>query len=319
MSNKNLSTQNDPVGIVQQLSELISQADIQLPNDIDALWSVATEAEVHAALYQVKAGLAYKKLKAELPHGGFEKGLKERGIKPRVAQKHIAVANLLCGSNAPTSAHLLSMKYSQLLELTRLPEEKIQALEPAEIEEFSKLPVRALSGVVKQISLEFDQQDSLEAQNAILKKQVEEAQEVAASAINDLHKERMERDPATVFGLSPLVAHVLDDIPALSETLHTSTLSVVNLIEQVSKPGVDETQALQAAQAIYHFVAASHMHLGLAIGDLLNHFGEDHFGETSNIPIYDEIQWGEANAKRKFIIADHEARFAPKVTKKGRK
>lgn len=338
MAKKALTTQ--PNAIVSQLVARIGEEDLTLPTDSKELWSLVENSEAYACLYQVKAGLAYKALKVQLPHGEFEKGLKTRDIPPRRARERIAVAEFVLNcpalnanacshlkekkSNRRTSAdleseqtiNLESFNFSQLNELTRLPEEKIQQIEPDELEELSKLPARALKATVKQINFDFDQQHKLEAENANLKKTTAELNNQLAEAINELGHEKLKKAPEALFGLPPLVAHIKQEAPQVSQQLHEYSLQVVNLVERVIVPGLDQEQAEMAAAAIYHWVTAPMMQLSTALNRLKDHFGEAVIHEDAPLPSYGENEWLEAEQRRQAIVSFHQG---AKKQRKGRK
>ncbi|MEC7453235.1 MAG: hypothetical protein VX866_11940, partial [Pseudomonadota bacterium] len=174
--------------IMHQLITKLGEEEFTLPAEQGELWAIVENSEVYACLYHVKAGLAYKALKEQLPHGEFEAELKSRGIQVRIAQQRIAVADLIlncpalntktsslldgANSNRRTSGDLEveelitleSFSFSQLNELTRLPEEKIKSLQPEELQELSKMPVRALKTAVKHMNLDFESESKHEAQ-----------------------------------------------------------------------------------------------------------------------------------------------------------
>ena len=328
--------------IMHQLITKLGEEEFTLPAEQGELWAIVENSEVYACLYHIKAGLAYKALKEQLPHGEFEKALKDRGIALRTAQERIAVADfilncpglkartsaLLDGDNSKpqTSADLESnesvtlesFSFSQLNELTRLPEEKIKSLQPEELQELSKMPVRALKTAVKQINLDFESESKLEAQNANLKKQLEELQIQHADAINEMNREKIAKAPEIIYGLLPLVAMIRQEAPSVSQQLHEHGLQAVNLVERLIAPNLDYEQAKMAAQALYHFIAAPYKQIGLAINRLEEHFGDDLTGPDAELPTYGEAEWEAAEDKRQTIILLHNDATKPRK-KRGRK
>ena len=329
--------------IMHQLITKLGEEEFTLPAEQGELWAIVENSEVYACLYHVKAGLAYKALKEQLPHGEFNSELKRRGIPERNAQNRIAVAELILNcpalnrqtsailndaenSKPQTSADLESSEsvtlesfsFSQLNELTRLPEEKIKSLQPEELQELSKMPVRALKTAVKQMNLDFESESKLEAQNANLKKQLEELQIQHADAINEMNREKIAKAPEKIYGLMPLVAMIRQEAPSVSQELHEHGLSAVNLVERLIAPNLDYAQAKMAAQALYHFIAAPYKQIGLAISRLEEHFGDDLTGVDAELPTYSEAEWEEAENKRQTIILLHNDATKPRK-KRGRK
>jgi hypothetical protein len=328
--------------IMHQLITKLGEEEFTLPAEQNELWAIVENSEVYACLYHIKAGLAYKALKEQLPHGEFDSELKKRGIQVRIAQQRIAVADLILNCpalNTKTSSHLLSddsnrrtsadleidenitlesFSFSQLNELTRLPEEKIKSLQPEELQELSKMPVRALKTAVKQMNLDFESESKLEAQNANLKKQLEELQIQHADAINEMNREKIAKAPEKIYGLLPLVAMIRQEAPSVSQQIHEHGLTAVNLVERLIAPNLDYVQAKMAAQALYHFIAAPYKQIGLAINRLEEHFGDDLTGIDAELPTYSEAEWEEAENKRQTIILLHEDATKPRK-KRGRK
>lgn len=328
--------------IMHQLITKLGEEEFTLPAEQNELWAIVENSEVYACLYHIKAGLAYKALKEQLPHGEFEKGLKDRGIAPQRVRERIAVADLILNcpalnrqaladlggenSNRRTSGDLEidenitleSFSFSQLNELTRLPEEKIKSLQPEELQELSKMPVRALKTAVKQMNLDFESESKLEAQNANLKKQLEELQIQHADAINEMNREKIAKAPEKIYGLLPLVAMIRQEAPSVSQQLHEHGLSAVNLVERLIAPNLDYEQAKMAAQALYHFLAAPYKHIGLAINRLEEHFGDDLTGVDAELPTYSQAEWEAAEDKRQTIILLHNDATKPRK-KRGRK
>ena len=315
--------------IMHQLITKLGEEEFSLPAEQGELWAIVENSEVYACLYHIKAGLAYKALKEQLPHGEFEAELKSRGIAPQTARKRIAVADLVINCpalNRSTSSDLEieefitleSFSFSQLNELTRLPEEKIKSLQPEELQELSKMPVRALKTAVKQMNLDFESESKLEAQNANLKKQLEELQIQHADAINEMNREKIAKAPEKIYGLLPLVAMIRKEAPSVSQQIHENGLTAVNLVERLIAPNLDYVQAKMAAQALYHFIAAPYKQIGLAINRLEEHFGDDLTGIDAELPTYSEAEWEEAENKRQTIILLHEDANKPRK-KRGRK
>lgn len=325
MSKKAISTPNT---IVHQLIARLGEEEFSLPEATGELWDIVENSEVYACLYHIKAGLAYKALKAQLPHGEYEKELKHRGIPQQRAQERIAVADLVL--NCPALNHrtsgdleqpvvtLDSFNFSQLNELTRLPEEKIQTLEPEELAELSKLPVRALKATVKQYNLDFDQEHKLEAENANLKKRIEETELRLAETTNELGNERLKTAPETLYGLPYLVGLVRQEAPQISQQLHEHGLQAVNLVEQLIVPGLEEKQAKMAASALYHWLAGPMMQISVALGRLEDHFGPEVINEDAGLPTYGEDEWEAAESRRQAIVSFHRDAFKPKK-QRGRK
>lgn len=315
--------------IMHQLITKLGEEEFSLPAEQNELWAIVENSEVYACLYHIKAGLAYKALKEQLPHGEFASELNKRGIPERNARNRIAVADLILNCpalNRQTSADLESSEsitlesfsFSQLNELTRLPEEKIKSLQPEELQELSKMPVRALKTAVKQMNLDFESESKLEAQNANLKKQLEELQIQHADAINEMNREKLAKAPEKIYGLMPLVAMIRQEAPSVSQELHEHGLSAVNLVERLIAPNLDYAQAKMAAQALYHFIAAPYKQIGLAISRLEEHFGDDLTGIDAELPTYSEAEWEEAENKRQTIILLHNDATKPRK-KRGRK
>lgn len=315
--------------IMHQLITKLGEEEFTLPAEQNELWAIVENSEVYACLYHIKAGLAYKALKEQLPHGEFEKELKARGIAERTARKRISVADFVLNCpalNRPTSADLEinevisleSFSFSQLNELTSLPEEKIKSLQPEELQELSKMPVRALKTAVKQINLDFESESKLEAQNANLKRQLEELHIQHADAINEMNREKIAKAPEKIYGLLPLVAMIRQEAPSVSQQLHEHGLSAVNLVERLIAPNLDYEQAKMAAQALYHFLAAPYKHIGVAINRLEEHFGDDLTGVDAELPTYSQAEWEAAEDKRQTIILLHNDATKPRK-KRGRK
>ena len=315
--------------IMHQLITKLGEEEFSLPAEQGELWAIVENSEVYACLYHIKAGLAYKALKEQLPHGEFEAELKSRGIAPQTARKRIAVADLVINCpalNRSTSSDLEieefitleSFSFSQLNELTRLPEEKIKSLQPEELQELSKMPVRALKTAVKQMNLDFESESKLEAQNANLKKQLEELQIQHADAINEMNREKIAKAPEKIYGLLPLVAMIRQEAPSVSQQIHEHGLTAVNLVERLIAPNLDYVQAKMAAQALYHFIAAPYKQIGLAINRLEEHFGDDLTGPDAELPTYGEAEWEAAEDKRQTIILLHNDATKPRK-KRGRK
>lgn len=304
--------------IMHQLITKLGEEEFTLPAEQGELWAIVENSEVYACLYHIKAGLAYKALKEQLPHGGFESELKSRGIPLRSVRNRIAVSDLFFQSPEPNRQALADLTFTNMIELTRLPDEKIQALTVDEIEEFKQLPSRALKATVKQINLDFESESKLEAQNANLKKQLEELQIQHADAINEMNREKIAKAPEKIYGLMPLVAMIRQEAPSVSQELHEHGLSAVNLVERLIAPNLDYAQAKMAAQALYHFIAAPYKQIGLAISRLEEHFGDDLTGVDAELPTYSEAEWEEAENKRQTIILLHNDATKPRK-KRGRK
>lgn len=322
MTKETLSKKSEQQDIIQQISELVQQTDLTLPEDNEALWEIAVNSEVHAALHQIKAGMAYKALKEKLQHGEFTEGLKLRGIKPRNAQRNIAVAELVCNAKTTTLSFLTELKYSQLLELTNLPEEKISTLDEEEIQSFAQMPVRALRQEVKQINLQFDEEKRLEKENANLKASLEEAQYREAEAINLYNQEKIKKAPETINGLPSLIAMIQSQIPAISEALHLNALEVRARVDQILATGIDLAQAKQAGEVIANFIYGPYMQLGMAIQELQETLNVSPHDTGLPFPNLDQVTWEEAMARRDEVIREHDARYNPdnfKSKKKGRK
>lgn len=329
-NNKETSALDTDHTLVTQSNEIVSQVitmgngfEITIPDDIEEVKRRLIAAEVTHVLKAVEAGVYYKHLKEKLPPGEYLHFLKSIDVNARRAQEQVAVSELFIKlhSNARAPAHLENnqLKLSQLIELTKLPEEKIAQLDDRDLEEFSRLPYRKLRGVVKQICMEFDEDSKVAAENAKLKHELDELKTRNAEVINDYNHELIKKAPDAIYGLPPLVALVKERAPALTQTIAESSTDLTNLIEKIIQPGLESDHAIQGAKALYHFAIGAHLQLGIALNRLVASFGEETFGDTSALPTYDEQEWHDAEAKREAIIDIHEARFNPKSRSKGRK
>lgn len=319
--------------IVSQVIQMGNGFEIAIPDDIEEVKRRLVAAEVTHVLKAVEAGVYYKHLKDQLEHGEFKAFLKSMDASSRRASEQIAVSELfkkLYLAKGRTSALLeneethdqtsplieTELKLSQLIELTKLPEERIASLEVDEIDKFSKMPVRMLRAEVKQICLEFNDEAKLEAENYNLKKQLEISQQNEADAINKYELEMLSKSPEKLYGHPALVANVKQLAPELSQQIHEAGLDFINLAEQISMPSLDQDQAVLAAQAIYHWLMAPYAQITKVFDRLEGKFGTGIFDDTQLTPIYEEHEWQMADARRRDMIHEHESRFHPNLTMK---
>lgn len=298
--------------LTERILNKVQALQIDVPESEDDHWQLVEEMLAEHAANEAKLGYYFLALKERVGHGQFTKELEKRGLPVRRVQEQMQVASFLGAmpeANARTSAQL---KTSQLLELTKLPDEKKQTLTPEEIEEFGQLSVRNLRAVVKQICQEHSHEAKLEQQNADLKHQLKVTQEEAADAINDYNKELLRKAPETLYGLPPLVAHVRQQVPALSQQLHEAGLDIANQLEHLMQPGLDIEQVKPALEALYCWLVGPYRQMG-AVMQRLQGFSEQLGLDIVDamLPLYSDQEWEQAEDKRKEIIRLHEARFHP--------
>ena len=244
-------------------------------------------------------------LKETLGHGDFRKELENRGLSKDKVFRHISIAKFFLSNGESNVATLQHLKPSQVLELTKLPDEKKQQLTPEAIEEYGQLSVRNLKAVVKQEVEDFklEQQGQDELQNT--KAQLTTLQQENAQHVTALNQEQLRKAPETLYGTHPLVAHIKQVMPGASEHCVQSAMLARQLLNQLSS--VSDQQAAQlGAEAVYHWLGPVYRQLGVVLTQIEQQYSDEYLNKESLMPSYDEDEWQRAEQQRQTIIAEHQ-------------
>lgn len=280
--------------ILAQVSAKHDAIVLNLPDTVDEKWAAVEQAEITLALNIAELGYRYMDLKETLGHGEFMNALADRGIAPRTVQRYIGVAEFFYQageSNAPTLAHL---KPSQIDVLARLPEQKKKELTPEKIEDYGKMSVRALEQEVKQLRLELDEQNKVEAENVRLKREKRELEESNAALINELNNEQLRKAPETRFGLHAKVQHTRQQAVVLNECMSELVSNLTHEVEECTNSALDPKLALECATTLWYNISAPIMQLNHCLNKLKHAYGADVLSDAEHMPIYSKEELEDA-------------------------
>lgn len=319
--------------IVGQIIEMGNGFEIDIPKDINEIKARIIRAEVNNVLSAVEAGVYYNHLKQSLKHGEFMSFLKDVGVPQRRANEQISVAKLFkklnsskwrtsatlenedANSKVRTSAPLknapispLGFNLSQLIELTRLPEEQLEQLEDEQLIEFSSMPVKQLRLTVKDICQTHQEDAFLVAENAKLKRKNKDMDLRLAELINEFEFEKIRKSPDVLFDMPVLMADMQANAPAISEDMIYVVAQFVHMVEQVTSPTVDQQKAAETAAVLSTFMTGPFYTLHYALNRLKERFPDQVGGEHMSLPKFSESHWEEAIHRRQMTINNHEVK-----------
>lgn len=309
--------------IVGQVIEMGNGFEIDIPQDINEIKRRIIKAEVTNVLSAVEAGVYYNHLKNTLEHGEYLQFIKDVGIPRRRASEQIAVSKLFQKLNGRTSAHLTDnqessdnnsqsvsshFNLSQLIELTQLPEQQLETLDPPKLEEFAAMPVKQLRLAIKEMCVEHNQEQSLQTENERLKKQVKEMDLQYVAVVNELNEEQLKKAPESLYTMPAALAEIQSEAPALSEELAHVVTKLSHMVLQLCDGMTDHDRAASAASAVAVFMTGPFMHLHYALDRLKQFYPDQVGGDMVNLPEFTEAHWNEARHRREAIIDKFEQR-----------
>ncbi|GAB3021590.1 hypothetical protein [Bowmanella dokdonensis] len=289
--------------LTERILAKIQSLQIQIPETADEHWKLIEELEVAHAAIGAEKGFHYLAMRERVGHGEFLKELDKRGLPIRRVQEQMQIARFLGAmpeANARATAHL---KPSQLLELSKLPEPKKEELTPEEIEEYSKLPYRKIGQIVKQICLEYNQEEKLAHENQSLKRKLEQLEIERFEAIQLANQEQLRKAPQTVYGHHPLVAHIKQVLPEASEHATQAAMLGRHFLSQLQMLS-DTRQARLGAEAMYYWLETSYRQLGHVLAQIKEQYPTPAM-EEAGIPVYDPNEWSMAESKRQLVTEIH--------------
>lgn len=146
---------------------LLRRISGELPDDPAALWLITEQGLGRICMDIVLVGRSMLKLKEILPDGGFEAGLRERGIAPRTARQMMMVARRF----SDRSERLLRLGRSKIYAIAEmLNDEQVAQLDAGEdvlgltLDEAERMTARELRERLKKIQAEIEVKDKLLAE-----------------------------------------------------------------------------------------------------------------------------------------------------------
>lgn len=204
--------------VVDRIVALNKQIDLDLPQEVDELWTFVARLENEAAVNMAKRGMAYILLKEKLGHGNFLKGLEERHTPERHARSTMSVARMLMSLPNSKRQTFAVLADSKLIELARIPTETIEDLSEQgelDIDELDQMSVRELKTHVRKLR-EGDHRKDL--------------------ALQKLHSEnqRLKVKPTRTHEIHPWVQMMRRESTALTDKAVTCIDDIEELAYQVS-------------------------------------------------------------------------------------
>ncbi|KGJ92146.1 hypothetical protein [Colwellia psychrerythraea] len=282
-----VTTQGASHPITAQILAQVKAIDVQLPESVEDKWAEIEQKEIALAVHIAELGYRYMDLR-EAVGQDFKGELEARGLNRSTIYGYMDVAKFFLEmpeSNVLTSGHL---KPSQITELVKLPEQEKQALTPEKIAEYGDMSVRALRAEVKQLRLNIDEQDSVQAENQRLKQQLEQTEQDRTEAINMLNHEQHSKSPALKYGVSPTVAHTRERALVLHDLLSQCVGEVGHEVKKCTQSGLDVEQSKECALALYYSLSAPIIHLAKKLEQLVESYGVDVLQAPENMPIFND-------------------------------
>jgi len=283
--------------------------EVQLPDSVEDKWQAIEDDEVTLAIHTARLGYRYMDLKETLGHGEFLAELKGRGICERKVQRFVSIAKLFIDSDKANTTTLSHLKPTQVLELTKLPDEKKQQLTPETIEEYGHLSVRNLRAVVKQEIEQFQLEQQSHDELAQLKAEHQTLNSKYADMVNSYNQELMKKDPGHKHDIPPFVQQLKMLMPEISQHLHENTTKFTNQFEQLTNSILDQEHISIAAQAMYAWMLGPYQQMGLAMHRLAQLCEQQGVELEGLPPVYTEQQWLAAESKRQTIIDLHNDKY----------
>lgn len=280
--------------ILAQVSAKHDAIVLNLPDTVDEKWAAVEQAEIKLALQVAELGYRYMDLKETLGHGEFTSELLNRGVAERTVRRYINVAQFFLDNSDLNRPTLAVLKPSQIDVLARLPEQKKKELTPEKIEDYGKMSVRALEQEVKQLRLELDQQNKVEAENVRLKQEKRDLEESNAALINEINEEQIRKAPETRFGIHAKVQHTRQQAVVLNDCISELVCKLTHEVQECTNSAMDPQLALECATALWYNISAPIMQLNHCLSKLKLAYGADVLSDAENMPIYSKEELEDA-------------------------
>lgn len=293
--------------ITAKILEQVKAISIELPESLDDKWAEIEQKEIALAVHIAELGYRYMDLREAVGHGEFLKALEIRGIERRTVNNYINIAKFFMEAPEANGNALSHLKPTQIRILAKLPEEEKQALTPEKIKEYAPMSTRALEAEVKQLRLNIDEQDSVQAENDRLKQQLKESQHDYAHSVTQLNHEQLKKKPETIYGIHAEVAHTRERSMAWAELLTAATVEVNQLIQRCTNSELAPELGRDCALAINTSLSGQIMQLANSLNTLHESHGKDVLTTPDNLPVYNAIEVSEALANAEYAKGQYKA------------
>jgi Protein of unknown function (DUF3102) len=280
--------------ITAQILEQVKAIDVQLPESVDDKWAEIEQKEIALAVHIAELGYRYMDLREAVGHGEFLKALEQRGVAKSTVNRYINVAKFFLeapDTNVPALGHL---KPTQISILAKLPDEEKQALTPEKIEEYAPMSTRALEAEVKQLRLNIDEQDSVQAENDQLKAQIETLKRDEAHQINVYEYEKLKKAPETKYGLHVEVAVSREKAIVIAELLTIASVELNHLVQRCTNSALAQELSRDIALAVHTSTSGQIMQLANSLKAVQDNYGLSELTKPDNLPVYSEQEMHEA-------------------------
>ena len=289
--------QQDAQHAQRMVERCYDSIELVMPQSTEEKWDYVIRSEENAFKEMARRGFVYLALKQKLPHGQFERDLKEKALSPRVVQYAVTIAKMLMAlpESKTKALSFLNMNKTQLIEIARLPLQTLESLDDEDLETLSDLSTRELKKEILR-----------------LKTHNRELDIERADAINELGNERVRKSPTTRFDLPVFIAQCRSDAIAYTEMLEDALAqSVAQTTQLVEKRSLDFDSRLAAAQTMHHCWASIYMQVGQMLERLHGEFGE-HIQGIENLPRFNEAEWEYIDSERSRMLEAFQTFYASK-------
>ena len=161
------------------------------------------------------------------------------------------------------------------------------------------MSVRALRAEVKQLRLQFEEQDSLAGENEQLNRRVKQLELENAHTITQLNHEQLKKAPETLYGIHVEVAHTRQKAMHIAELLAALNSELHHLVQRCSNSMIAPELAKDCALALNTSISGQVMQLSSCMATLQERFGHDVLNNPENIPMYsaEEVASAISNAE----------------------
>jgi len=298
-------TTNHP--ITAQILEQVKGINITLPDAVDDKWAEIEQKEIALAVHIAELGYRYMDLREAVGHGEFLKAIEQRGIAQKTVQRYMQIANFFMESTEANATAMSHLKPTQIGILARLPDKEKQALTPERIEEYAPMSTRALEAEVKQLRLNFAEQDSVKAENERLKHQLKESQRDYANKVTQLNHEQLKKKPETIYGIHAEVAHTRERSMAIAELLTTVAVEINQLVQRCTNSELAPELGRDCALAINTSLSGQIMQMANSLTTLHESHSKTVLTTPDNLPMYSAIEVSEALSNAEYAKGQYKA------------
>lgn len=296
------NTANHP--ITAKILEQVKAIDITLPESVDDKWAEIEQKEIALAVHIAELGYRYMDLRESVGHGEFLKTLEARGIERRKVNRYINIAKFFMEAPEANGIALSHLKPTQIGILAKLNEKDKQDLTPETIEEYAPMTTRAMEADVKQRNFDFEQQDSVQAENQRLKAQIKTLKLESDHQINVYEHEKLKKAPETKYGLHIEVAHAREKAIVIAELLAVAGSELNHLVQHCTNSALAPALSRDIALAVHTCVSGQIMQLTNSLQAVQDNYGLSELTKPDNLPVFSEQEMHEAMSNADYAKGD---------------